>query len=196
MLFWANSDSLRSFPSSKLTIEEGRDSYGNIDNLQKVDLPIPRINSKIDNAGYFNLINEHYLQQQTRQTQQQQQEYSADAMKPRQQDKRAADNIKSGDTSSMGSDSRRSIILQRRDSNQFVNISETVRSIVDEDIYWSQIRQKIKDAKVITSLGVHEACVEFVNDKKEEMQKKRLEVADRRISKKLTKLRKRLSIFG
>ena len=58
---------------------------------------------------------------------------------------------------------------QDQDPSQVVVcMNETIRNIVNDDISWSQIRQTIKDAKVITSLGVHEACVEYINSKVEE----------------------------
>lgn len=203
----------------RLLLESFRSSSNRIINVgncsentesRRVELPIPRIDSKISNAGYFNLVNEHHVQQQRQRQHGHQQEdllHSHLLTVPKEQDRNTLDNDESQDvtTSSTRSESHRSLSPQPQTRHQpqhqdqsVVTISETVRNIVNDDISWSQIRQKVKDAKVITSLGVHEACVGYVNDKREELRKakeKRAKLFVERSSN-LSKLRKRLSIFG
>jgi hypothetical protein len=80
-----------------------------------------------------------------------------------------------------------------------VTITETVRTIVDNDQCWHQVKQQMKEARVVTSMGVREVCAEYINDKSEEIRKEKLEEMKRLESLKksnLNKLRKRLSIFG
>lgn len=80
-----------------------------------------------------------------------------------------------------------------------VSITETVRSIVNDDQSWFQIRRQMKDARVVTSMGVCEVCAEYINEKSEKIRKEKIKEAKRMESLKysnLSKLRKRLSIFG
>ena len=103
--------------------------------------------------------------------------------------------------------SRRQIILLDTDdassesshkADQGVSINETVRNIVDDDQSWSHIREQMKAARIITSLGVHEVCAAYILDKAEEIRQEKINVAkqlEMRASN-LSKLRRRLSLFG
>lgn len=72
-----------------------------------------------------------------------------------------------------------------------------VRTIIDNEFLWYQIRRNMKNAKVVTSLGMNEICIGFVKDKAEEINKARIKakLPDNRDNR-FEKIRKRLSIFG
>ena len=70
-----------------------------------------------------------------------------------------------------------------------------VRTIIDNDVLWYQIRRNMKNAKVVTSLGMNEICIGFVKDKAEEINKARIKQA-KLPDNRFEKIRKRLSIFG
>ncbi len=61
--------------------------------------------------------------------------------------------------------------------DQEVSVSEAVRSIVDNDQSWSQMQQRMKDARIFTSLGVREVCAVHIERKVQEMQLERIKKA-------------------
>ena len=80
-----------------------------------------------------------------------------------------------------------------------VTNAETIRSIVDNDKSWIQMRRQVRYARVRTNMGVQEACAEYIANRSEEIRKEKIKEAKRAESLKvsnLKKLRKRLSIFG
>lgn len=79
------------------------------------------------------------------------------------------------------------------------SVDETIRIIVNNDRSWFQIRQQMKDARLVTSLGVQEVCAEYITKKAEEIRIEKMKETKKMESMKysnLSKLRKRLSIFG
>ena len=98
-------------------------------------------------------------------------------------------------------DSPLHVLSNPDDSQDEICISETIRSIVDNDFSWHQIKKQMTDARLVTSLGIHEVCSGFIRNKADELRVERKKeknmLRESQLSKsQLSKLRKRLSIFG
>mmetsp|Transcript_5905 Transcript_5905/g.6810 ORF Transcript_5905/g.6810 Transcript_5905/m.6810 type:complete len:114 (+) Transcript_5905:197-538(+) len=61
--------------------------------------------------------------------------------------------------------------------DQEVSLDEAIRSIIDNDQSWSQIQQRMKEARVFTSLGMREVCATHIETKAKEMRLERIEKA-------------------
>jgi hypothetical protein len=101
----------------------------------------------------------------------------------------------------LASDSAFHVLNNPDDSQDKICISETMRSIVDNDFLWHQIKKQMTDARLVTSLGIHEVCSGFIREKANEIRVERNREAnmlkESQLSKsQLSKLRKRLSLFG
>lgn len=83
---------------------------------------------------------------------------------------------------------------------QEVSINETVMSIVGNDLSWHQIQQQMKDANVVTSLGMKEICEGILKTKATEIQNEKLEKAKRLEEEdknrgSLSRIRRRISMM-
>jgi predicted metal-dependent peptidase len=79
-----------------------------------------------------------------------------------------------------------------------VSINDTVRSIVDCEILWSEMQETIRASGAVTSLAVNEVCRAYIKDRQEQIRKERREEQKRQESNQNTfsKIAKRLSMFG
>jgi hypothetical protein len=79
-----------------------------------------------------------------------------------------------------------------------VSINDTVRSIVDCEILWSEMQETIRASGAVTSLAVNEVCRAYIQDRQERIRKERREEQKRQESNQntFTKIAKRLSMFG
>ena len=73
-------------------------------------------------------------------------------------------------------------------------------SIVGNDMSWHQIQQQMKDANVVTSLGMKEICQGIVQSKATEIRNEKLEKAKRLEEEdknrgSLSRIRKRISML-
>lgn len=83
------------------------------------------------------------------------------------------------------------------DESQYENcMNSTIQTIVDNEFSWYQIQQQMKDARLVTSLGIHEVCCDFIKDKADEIREERTREANKLRETQISKLRKRLSVFG
>lgn len=81
-----------------------------------------------------------------------------------------------------------------------ITIHDTIRSIVNCDKSWEKVRQEIRSQKLVTSLGVVEACLSVFQEEAQKLREKRLEQArqeqEAHPESKYSRIRKRLSILG
>ena len=78
-----------------------------------------------------------------------------------------------------------------------VKLEDTVQHIINSKESWEGLRKQIRANKLVTSLGVFEACQSFFEDEAFKLKKKRIEearVADAELTT-ITRIRRRLSMF-
>mmetsp|Transcript_2713 Transcript_2713/g.4084 ORF Transcript_2713/g.4084 Transcript_2713/m.4084 type:complete len:229 (-) Transcript_2713:75-761(-) len=163
-----------------------------------LEMPPENVDQSNHRAGYYFLVNEYHAKQQ--------ESCGGEAATDGAEQKGFLYNTSAvikEESSSSGQSSSNPLPnpphTKAQDQQHEVTEKETVRNIVDDDKSWDQIRRQMKDARLVTSLGVQEVCADYIQSKTEEIRKEKIEAA-RRLEdlnrSNLKRFRKRLSIFG